>query len=105
MTRAIFTIFVAVLSARAESALLGRGYTVLPEPRKVALHADDFRLTPEWRLELGTGVTAADVAVESLRDLRLSQRGTAGVVRLSIQGDSVAIGESLDRDKSILAAQ
>jgi hypothetical protein len=94
------------------SPLLARGYTVLPEPRNVALSSGDFRFGTDWRIELGPGVTPGDVAVQSLQEglmtrfrMQLQPQGRAGVVRLAIQPGSVAIGQALDRDKSALAEQ
>ena len=100
------------LLAPPRPPLLARGYTVIPEPRNVVLSSGDFPFGPDWRVELGPGVPPNDVAVQSLREdllsrfqLRLQPQANAGVVRLAIQPGSVAIGQALDRDKSVLAEQ
>ncbi|MBI1982977.1 MAG: beta-N-acetylhexosaminidase, partial [Acidobacteria bacterium] len=97
------------------SPLAARGYAAVPMPQQVTVGAGDFRLGEGWRVELGAGVRADDVAVESLReDLRsrfgltlsaAGARGAAGVVRLAVAPNSVSIGEALDRDKAVLAEQ
>ena len=111
---AVALLLLSMLPAAAQpvSPLAARGYTVIPEPRNVALSSGDFRFGPDWRIELGPGVPPADVAVQSLREdllsrfrLQLQPQGAAGVVRLAIESGSVAIGPALDRDKSALAEQ
>lgn len=111
---ALLSLLPAAAQAQAPgvSPLLTRGYTVIPEPRNVVLSSGDFRFGSDWRVELSPAVSPNDVAVQSLRDdllsrfqLRLQPRGNAGVVRLAIQPGSVAIGEALDRDKSVLEGQ
>jgi len=97
------------------SPLASRGYAVVPMPQKVTLRGGDFRFGEGWRVEVGTGVRADDVAVESLREdlrsrfgLTLSAaggRGTGGVVRLAVTPNSVSIGDALDQDKAVLAEQ
>jgi len=58
------------------SALTSRGYAILPEPQQVELKGGDFVFGDGWRLELGSGVKADDVAVESLKE-GLLRRSTA----------------------------
>jgi hexosaminidase len=95
------------------SPLFARGYTVIPTPQKVTLGTNEFELTRAWHLELGQGIQAGDVAVESLTqglrerfDLTLTgSRGSAGTVRLAVGPDQVAIGKTIDRDKAIIAEQ
>ncbi len=99
--------------AATVSPLLARGYTVIPEPQRVTLGGPDFSFTSNWRLELGPGVTASDVAVESLKEdletrfgLRLAPQGReSGVLRLALAPRSVAIGEAQDRNKAALEEQ
>jgi hypothetical protein len=98
--------------AQEPSPLAARGYRVLPEPQVVTLAAGDFRIGPDWRIELGPGVQANDVAHESLREdllsrfhLHLDSRGKAGAVRLSVQPGSVEPGDALDTDKAVLDEQ
>ncbi|MGO9254722.1 MAG: glycoside hydrolase family 20 zincin-like fold domain-containing protein [Bryobacteraceae bacterium] len=95
-----------------KSPLLARGYTVIPDPRKVSLGNGDFRFGADWRLQPGPGVPPNDVAVEAFREnlstrfrLRMNPRGKAGVVHLEIQPGSIAVGEALDRDKQVLAQE
>jgi hypothetical protein len=106
-----------LLSAPAQpqstaSPLAARGYAIIPEPRNIALSSGDFRFGPDWRIELGPGVSPADVAVQSLREdlisrfrLQFQPQGSAGVVRLIVQAGSVAVGQAQDSDKSALAEQ
>jgi len=94
------------------SALAARGYAVLPPPRDVQLSPGDFRFGGDWRIETGPGLAPDDAAALGLREdlierfqLQFQPRAGAGVVRLSIQPGSVAVGEALDNDKSALAEQ
>ena len=94
------------------SPLLARGYTVVPEPRKVSLATGDFTFGSGWRLELGPGIAADDIAAQSLREdllarfhLSFSPRGSAGVVRLELRPGSVTPGEALDKDRGEIARQ
>jgi hexosaminidase len=98
------------------SALYGRGYAVLPTPRKVNLSGKDFTIANDWRLEFGRGVKPDDEAIESLKEdlamrhhLHIAEGGEAGkspgVIRLAVTPGSVSIGEAADRDKSALGRQ
>ena len=105
-------VFVPLLCAAGGSPLYERGYTVLPEPQKVTLGADDFRFGPGWRLEIGPGVAANDTAIAALKEdlearfqLKLAANGQEGVVRLSISVSGVAIGATQDRDVKAIAEQ
>jgi len=100
--------------AASASPLLVRGYTVIPEPQKVTLGGKDFELASPWRLELGPGVKADDVAVtglgEGLRErflFALSEGKVkgAGAIRLAIDPQAVEVGEARDRDRAALAEQ
>jgi hexosaminidase len=100
------------LAAETVSALFERGYNIIPAPQEVELKGDDFQFGTGWRVELGQGVEATDVAVESLRDqlarrhqLRLTTSGRGKAVELEIRPGSVAIGEATDPDKAALAEQ
>ncbi|MGH9328576.1 MAG: beta-N-acetylhexosaminidase [Terriglobia bacterium] len=96
------------------SPLSSRGYTVLPQPQQVELKGGDFEFGSGWRLELGPGVKASDVSVESLKE-GLSRRygvrlDTAGrehgeVITLTLQPGSVAVGSAADKNKAALAEQ
>src|SRR5882724_1350201 len=106
---------VRALRAQAASPLASAGYGVLPVPQKVTLAGSDFSLDNRWRLELEAGVKESDVAVESLKaglatkfQLNLAQKHSAedtGVIRMVLRPDSVSIGQTADRDKSVLADQ
>lgn len=95
------------------SPLFARGYTVLPSPQSVSLGSKDFTFTSNWRLELGAGVAPVDTAVRSLQQglqqrfqLRLGRSGNAaGVLRLAITPNAVAIGRATDGDREALAKQ
>ena len=83
-----------------------------PPPRDVQLSPGDFRFGGDWRIETGPGLAPDDAAALGLREdlierfqLQFQPRAGAGVVRLSIQPGSVAVGEALDNDKSALAEQ
>ena len=100
----------------ASSPLFSRGYTVIPAPQQVDLKGGDFEFSSGWRLELGAGVHADDVAVESLKDGLSSRYGVSlasaghghaqgNVISLAIQSGSVEIGEALDKNKTALEEQ
>ncbi|MGH9612637.1 MAG: glycoside hydrolase family 20 zincin-like fold domain-containing protein, partial [Bryobacteraceae bacterium] len=99
--------------AATVSALFSRGYTVIPEPRKVALEPRDFPFNARWRVELGQGISTNDVAVQTLREDLSSRfdttlRGTAtaaGILRLAISPGAVTVGNAQDRDRGALARQ
>ncbi len=88
-----------IASGATASILFQRGYTVIPEPQKVEIKGGDFEIGGGWRLELGKGVKADDVAVESLKEgldtrhgIALETRGRGKAIALEIQPGSVAIG-------------
>ena len=99
--------------AATVSPLAARGYTVIPEPQKVALAADDLPFGPAWKIERGPGVAESDAAVESLREdvqRRLGLRENAGatpalVVNLSVRPGAVEIGQALDPERDKIAQQ
>jgi hypothetical protein len=99
------------LSAATLSPLYQRGYVAIPEPQKVTLGDSDFRFDAGWRVEVGPGVSANDAAVEALREdlesrFRLRLDGAkAGVVRLSVSANSVAVRPAQDSNKAALAEQ
>jgi hexosaminidase len=102
----------AGVCAAAPSALFARGYTVIPEPRQVRLQPDDFPFGSGWSIELGAGVAAKSVAVESLHDdlqsrfgLSIGAQAGAGVIRLEVSPGSVSPGPAQDRDNSAIASQ
>ena len=102
------------LRAGTASPLAASGYTVLPTPQHVKLEGRDFRFGPNWRLELAMVVPPTDVAVESLKQelaerdhITLAEKGTgsAGVLKLSVAPNSVAIGDTTDNDKANVVEQ
>lgn len=108
--------FCAPEMAAAVSPLFRRGYAVIPEPQQVTLNGGDFEFGNGWRLKLGPGVKADDVAVESLKEGLLNRYGvrleTAGTglisrnaVTLAIQPGSVPIGNVTDRNKEAIEEQ
>ncbi|HLK18066.1 MAG TPA: beta-N-acetylhexosaminidase [Bryobacteraceae bacterium] len=104
--------FLAVAAhAETVSALWSRGYAMLPEPQQVELNSGDFRFGPAWSIDRSEGISAGDVAVESLaEELRsryaLQPPGTGGTaVRLIMQAGSVTPGNALDKDKQAIAEE
>ncbi|HEV2425611.1 MAG TPA: glycoside hydrolase family 20 zincin-like fold domain-containing protein [Terriglobia bacterium] len=101
--------------AETASPLYARGYTVLPVPQRVTLENRDCRFGSDWRLSVGPGIPADDVAVQSLRDelasrnrialAGLSSRHAKGVLNLAVAPNSVAVPGSSDREKGALARQ
>ena len=94
------------------SALYLRGYTVIPEPQRVELKSGDFQFDSGWHIDIGQGVKADDVAIESLKqqlaeryELRLEGGGRGKAVALRIQPGSVEIGAATDANKAVLAEQ
>ena len=111
---AIFAVAADPLQTATASPLFARGYTVIPEPQKVTLTGQDFEFSPSWRLELGPGVEANDIAVASLKQelqerfhLALSEaKGKGGPgLKLAIDPQAVEIGAATDRQKPALAEQ
>ena len=102
-------LWLAAGRAGAVGPLAARGYAVVPEPQQVTLTGHDFRLGPDWALQLA-GVPATDVAVVSLREdldsrFHVALRGGGKTLRLAIAPGSVEIGKAQDRDRGKLAAQ
>jgi hexosaminidase len=102
------------VAARPEmvSSLYARGYMVIPEPQQVKLGQGEFRISADWRVEVGPGVTLGDVAVETLKEglqerygLKLAEHSRGTAIRLEIQPNSVPVGEAQDKDKATLAEQ
>ena len=98
----------------AASPLFARGYTVIPEPQKVTLTGQDFEFTSSWRLQLGPGVKADDIAVVSLKEelqerfhLALSEaKGKGGsILSMGIDPHAVEVGVATDNNKAALAEQ
>jgi hexosaminidase len=107
-----FALLSRTSGAATVSPLFARGYTLIPEPQRVELKGADFRFDSAWRLRLGPGVGANDVAVEGLKEqlarryqLSLAAEGAAKTVNLQIRPDSVAVGQATDRDRAALAEQ
>src|SRR5208282_4519865 len=109
-------VFASATPALAASALLSRGYTVLPAPQSITFTGKDFSLTSGWRLELAGGVKVDDVAVTTLKEDLAARFGLAlaegaaggdahGVIRLAAVPGSVTIGAATDRDRPALAEQ
>src|ERR1044071_1011497 len=82
----------------AQSPLRSRGYFVLPEPRTVELQTGDLTIGEQWRLDSDSTFEAAFLRdeLQSRFNLRLSDGGTEGTVRLSIAPGSVEAGEKAD---------
>jgi len=103
----------SVLRAATVSALFARGYTVIPAPQQVTLSGKDFEVATPWRLDLGPGVKADDVAVQSLQEglrerfhFAFSEgKGKGGGLKLAIDPQAVGVGEATDRQKAALAEQ
>lgn len=103
----------AAVQAETVSKLWTRGYTVIPEPQEVEIKDSDLRFGPQWVVQLGPGVAAADVAVESLQEslearyglARNATAGAASTVQLRVAAGSVTPGQSTDPDKQSVAEQ
>ncbi len=84
------------------SPLMTRGYTVIPAPQKVKLGEKDFEFTRGWRVELGAGLQADDIALQSFKEqleerfqLTLAgSRSAVGVLRLVVAANAVAVNGS-----------
>ena len=104
----------ATLHADTVSPLFARGYSVLPQPQKVALKESDlvFDGAP-WLLQRGSNVPADSAAVESLIDGLRERYGIAlgkapegaVAVRLDITPGSIEPGASQDRDRESIRSQ
>ena len=103
-----------VLRAATVSALFARGYAVIPAPQRVTLSGKDFEVAAPWWLELGPGVKADDVAVQSLQEglrerfhfaLSEGKGKGGGSLKLAIVPQAVGVGEATDRQKAALAEQ
>lgn len=116
----MLVVFVSVLflaaAHAAGSPLFARGYTVLPEPQQVDLTGGSFEFGSAWRVELGSGVKARDIAVQSLKDELRSRWHVilgsesqsaipAKVIQLVVIPNSVQIGKALDSDRQALSNQ
>ena len=102
----------AVICGQATSPLLSRGFTAIPEPRRVNLARDDFRFGSGWQLEIGQGVAKDSVAVRALtEDLEsrfgvvFKEGGNGSVLHLKIAPGSVQPGPAQDRDTAAIASQ
>src|SRR5665213_2643299 len=105
--------FCSIGQAQTVSPLFARGYTVIPEPQRVSLGADDFTFDRSWQLKLDKSVPANDVAVETLRgdlsrrfNVTLGVSGrSGGILSLRIVPGSVQVGKALDLNKQSLEEQ
>ena len=102
----------APVSGASAVSLFDHGYNVIPVPQQVEFKGGDFEFGAGWRLQLGQGVKADDVAVESLKEgletrhgVALETRGRGNAIELAIQPGSVAIGKAADKNKAALEAQ
>src|SRR5665213_3045622 len=110
---AIFGWFCSIGFTQTVSPLFARGYTVIPEPQKVSLGADDFTFGQSWQLKVDKEIASDDVAVEALREdlftrfhVKLgASGGSGGILSLRIAHGSVQIGNALDRNKGPLEDQ
>jgi len=100
--------------AATTSPLYARGYTVIPEPQRVELKGADFQFDGGWRIGLGLGVEAGDVAVQSLKEemssrygltLETDHRQGGKAIQLAVQPGSVEIGEATDNNKKAIEEQ
>jgi hexosaminidase len=96
--------------AAATSALLARGYTVLPQPQQSNLRANDFRFAGEWKVEIGNGVAPDSIAAEVLREelrsrFSIHAGSTGSALHLDIAPGSVKPGRAQDRNTDAIAAQ
>ena len=89
-----------------------RGYSVIPEPRKVAPKSGDFALDESWRIERGAGVEANEPAFEDLKEqlaerygLRLTGGPRAKSIELAIHPGTVEVGKATDADRASLSRQ
>jgi hypothetical protein len=113
LTAAILGCFSFTAMGQTLSPLFARGYTVLPEPQRMTLGADDFAVNNAWQMKLETGVAANGVAAETLREdlaqrfhLTLASSGkSSGVIALRIAPGSVEIGKAQDPDRKELEQQ
>jgi hexosaminidase len=103
-----------LLDAATASVLFDRGYNVIPVPQRVELKGGDFQFGGGWRLTLGAGVEANDVAVESLGEelarryrvtLESAGQPRGKLIELAIETGSVQIGEAEDKNKAAIEAQ
>ncbi len=95
----------------ATSALLSRGYTVLPQPQQSNLTTQDFRFGDNWGLEIGNGVAPNSVAIEALREdlqsrfLIVLGKSSDKIIHLEVSPGSVKPGNAQDRNAEAIAAQ
>jgi hexosaminidase len=110
----VLSLGLANVFASKATKLFVRGYNVIPVPQQVELKGGDFEFGGGWRLDLGSGVKADGVAVESLKEglssrdgiaLEVGKRGRGKTIELTIRPGSVRIGEATDRNRSALEEQ
>lgn len=108
----LLPIVLAPQNAAAVSPLFSRGYSVIPEPQQVVFKGGDFEFGNGWRLEVGPGVAADDVAIDSLKDglldrygIRPENAGSGRSIVLSIQPGAVPIGHSTDKNHGAIEQQ
>lgn len=99
----------------APSPLFSRNHAVVPAPQQAALRGGEFPFDSNWRLIVGKGVQAGDIALEVLKEelqtrFRIVLREDAAApdipaVHLDIQPASVTLGEALDREREALARE
>jgi hypothetical protein len=115
-TALVLIVGMHAVNAATLSPLTARGYTVLPVPQKVALGQEEFPISDAWQIVLENGVTADDIAVESLKQ-DLNQRfhlnlvggpaakGRGGQIRLQISPKSVTVNKVTDKNVDAIAQQ
>lgn len=105
---------VGATHAATASPLAAAGYSVLPTPQRVTLSGSEFSISNAWQLKVAPGVSANDIAIETLNEelatrhgLRLSpvEKEPTKTIELAIQAGSVALGPALDRDRDVLAKE
>jgi hexosaminidase len=113
-TLATAALWLPVPSAAATvSALVARGYNVMPAPQNVTLGPGDFQFGGGWKLETGPGVDPHSIAIDALgEDLRsrfqlsfATGKLATRVVRLEMSPGSVVPGTAQDHDTAAIAKQ
>lgn len=101
-------------NAATATPLAAAGYSVLPTPQRVTLSGSEFAISGVWRIKMGPGIAASNIAVETLREELATRHGlhllpagddAAKTIELVIRADAVALGPALDHDRDMLAKE
>lgn len=95
------------------SPLGAAGYSVLPQPQKVALGEREFQIGASWRIQADATVAQNSIALEALNDGLAARHAIhlnpgqkeAGTISLSIRAGTVDIDVAQDVDKEAIARQ